>query len=165
MQGSWFPCTFSDERQNTKSEIELISRQAIVQFGKKGDAPVNPDGITFLVTSKKLIINELQMEISCIPFSSVMSPQDLSWSWINTSRAWNQIRWNVSCIGKGCHQGTSICTGQPSRLMNTTTGSDAPLNTPMVISYSPPSSDARLINPPQHRTPTPGPQSQTERHS
>lgn len=78
MQASWFPCTFYDERQNTKGEIELISRQAIVQFGKKEDASLNPDAITFLVTGKKLIINELQMEISCIPFSSVMSPQDLS---------------------------------------------------------------------------------------
>lgn len=82
MQGSWFPCTFSDERQYKKSdgtlEIEYISRESMLQFGKKGDAPVNPDAITFLVTGKKLSIEELQMEISRILSSSAMSPQDLS---------------------------------------------------------------------------------------
>lgn len=83
MQGSWFPCTFSDERQYKKksdgtSEIEYISRQSILQFGNKGDAPVNPDAITFLVTGKKLSLKELQMEISRILSSSAMSPQDLS---------------------------------------------------------------------------------------
>lgn len=51
---------FSDERQYRKSdgttEIEYISRDSILQLGKEGDAPVNPDAITFLVTGKKLCI-------------------------------------------------------------------------------------------------------------
>ncbi|XP_056904952.1 tapasin-related protein [Takifugu flavidus] len=62
VQGSWFPCTFSDERQYKKSdgtlEIEYISRESMLQFGKKGDAPVNPDAITFLVTGSKLNLNK-----------------------------------------------------------------------------------------------------------
>lgn len=43
-------------------ELEFISREAILQFGKPGDAPVNPHAITFLVTGKTLAIKELQWE-------------------------------------------------------------------------------------------------------
>lgn len=57
-EASWLPCTFSDEREIKKSdnvtELEFISREAILQFGKEGDAPVNPHVITFLVTGKTL---------------------------------------------------------------------------------------------------------------
>lgn len=81
MQGhetSWLPCKFSDERVVTKSdgqpELEFIPREAILQFGKQGDAPVNPHVITFLVTGKTLAIKELSMENSCIPFCSVLAP-------------------------------------------------------------------------------------------
>lgn len=79
---SWFPCTFSDEREVKKSdggtEIELIPREAVLQFGKQGDAPVNPHVITFLVTGKALVIKELPMENPWIASSSVTPPQDLS---------------------------------------------------------------------------------------
>lgn len=85
MQGHetlWLPCTFTDEREVKKDdglpEIEFISREAMLQFGKQGDAPVNPQAITFLLTGKTLAIKELPMENSGITFSSVTAPQDLS---------------------------------------------------------------------------------------
>ncbi|KAM6987392.1 uncharacterized protein LKV04_010217 [Tautogolabrus adspersus] len=57
-QVSWLSCQFKDENvtKNHKGEIEtqLIHREALLQFGQKGDAPVNPHGITFLVTGSKL---------------------------------------------------------------------------------------------------------------
>lgn len=75
---SWFPCTFTDEREVKKSdgatEIQFTSREAVLQFGKQGDAPANPHVITFLVTGKTLAIKELPMENSSIPFSSVLAP-------------------------------------------------------------------------------------------
>lgn len=61
------PCTFTDENvviglervgmntgvQNTETvQTELIHREAMLQFGQKGDTPVNPHAITFLVTGK-----------------------------------------------------------------------------------------------------------------
>ncbi|XP_026183277.1 tapasin-related protein-like isoform X2 [Mastacembelus armatus] len=55
---SWLPCKFTDEHvfQNNEghTETKLIHREAMVQFGQKGDAPVNPDAITFLVTGSRL---------------------------------------------------------------------------------------------------------------
>lgn len=82
MQGSlWFPCTFFDEHEykriNGGPEANYISRKSILQFGNKGDTPVNPDAITFLVTGKKLAIKELQTEISRTPSSAIFL-QDLS---------------------------------------------------------------------------------------
>ncbi|KAM9358715.1 tapasin-related protein-like isoform 2-T2 [Symphorus nematophorus] len=66
-QMSWLPCLFIDERVSkgmwnktgtTETietiETERIYREAVLQFGQKGDAPVNPDAITFLVTGSKL---------------------------------------------------------------------------------------------------------------
>ncbi|XP_059187827.1 tapasin-related protein-like isoform X2 [Centropristis striata] len=53
-QVSWLPCKFSDEHvfvnNDNHTETQLIHRQAMLQFGKTGDAPVNPHGITFLIT-------------------------------------------------------------------------------------------------------------------
>ncbi|XP_070762268.1 tapasin-related protein isoform X2 [Enoplosus armatus] len=56
-QMSWLPCQFIDEHVlNIKglTDTELIHREAMLQFGQKGDAPVNPDAVTFLVTGSKL---------------------------------------------------------------------------------------------------------------
>lgn len=60
----WLPCKFIDERVSLKDETvkigqhtvkglvhtERIPRQATLQFGQKGDAPVHPDNVTFLIT-------------------------------------------------------------------------------------------------------------------
>ncbi|XP_060901966.1 tapasin-related protein isoform X1 [Labrus mixtus] len=48
-QVSWLPCSFRDE-----NKTQLVHREALLQFGQKGDAPVNPHRITFLVTGSKL---------------------------------------------------------------------------------------------------------------
>ncbi|XP_070685273.1 tapasin [Pempheris klunzingeri] len=57
-QVSWLPCQFTDEHvfedDNNHVRTELIHRQAMLQFGRKGDAPVNPNAVTFLVTGSRL---------------------------------------------------------------------------------------------------------------
>ncbi|XP_019222842.2 tapasin, partial [Oreochromis niloticus] len=57
-QIQWLPCYFIDERlylnKDNHTETRVIPREAILQFGQKGDAPVNPNAITFLVTRSKL---------------------------------------------------------------------------------------------------------------
>ncbi|XP_035535494.1 tapasin-related protein [Morone saxatilis] len=57
-QMPWLPCKFTDEHvfsnKEGHTETELIHREAMLQFGQKGDAPVNPQAITFLVTGSKL---------------------------------------------------------------------------------------------------------------
>ncbi|XP_073318560.1 tapasin-related protein [Pagrus major] len=57
-QMSWLPCQFIDEHvflnNEGHTETELIHREAMLQFGQKGDTPVNPNAITFLVTGSKL---------------------------------------------------------------------------------------------------------------
>uniref|UniRef100_A0AAV2IZX2 Ig-like domain-containing protein n=2 Tax=Knipowitschia caucasica TaxID=637954 RepID=A0AAV2IZX2_KNICA len=54
----WLPCKFIDEEvfYNDKGQVETQhnNREAMLQFGHKGDAPINPDAITFLITSSKL---------------------------------------------------------------------------------------------------------------
>lgn len=54
----WLSCQFTDERVSLNNEghieTQLIHREAMVQFGQKGDAPVNPHAITFLITGKLL---------------------------------------------------------------------------------------------------------------
>ncbi|XP_071327680.1 tapasin-related protein [Trachinotus anak] len=53
-QMSWLPCQFIDENVFTNAEghteTQLIHREAMLQFGQIGDAPVNPQAVTFLVT-------------------------------------------------------------------------------------------------------------------
>lgn len=55
-QLSWLPCRFTDERiflnNLGHTETEFIYREAMLQFGQKGDPPVNPRVITFLITGK-----------------------------------------------------------------------------------------------------------------
>ncbi|KAJ0021810.1 hypothetical protein NQD34_009300 [Periophthalmus magnuspinnatus] len=57
-QISWLPCKFMDENvfYNNEGHVETkhSNRDAILQFGHKGDAPVNPNALTFLITSSKL---------------------------------------------------------------------------------------------------------------
>ncbi|KAM9853314.1 tapasin-related protein-like isoform 1-T1 [Aulostomus maculatus] len=58
-QMSWLPCKFIDENVSINKngeigETQLIHRDSMLQFGQKGDAPVNPHAITFLVTGSKL---------------------------------------------------------------------------------------------------------------
>ncbi|RVE64710.1 hypothetical protein OJAV_G00128300 [Oryzias javanicus] len=54
----WLSCQFTDEHVSLNkeghTETQLIHREAMVQFGQKGDAPVNPHAITFLITVSKL---------------------------------------------------------------------------------------------------------------
>ncbi|XP_047450039.1 tapasin-like [Mugil cephalus] len=54
----WLPCQFIDEHvfvnNDGHTETQLIHREAMLQFGQKGDAPVNPQAITFLITGSKL---------------------------------------------------------------------------------------------------------------
>ncbi|KAG7218406.1 hypothetical protein INR49_020405 [Caranx melampygus] len=53
-QLSWLPCQFIDEHvtlsKDGQYDIQLIHREATLQFGQRGDSPVNPQAITFLVT-------------------------------------------------------------------------------------------------------------------
>ncbi|MEQ2283693.1 hypothetical protein AMECASPLE_014214 [Ameca splendens] len=57
-QIQWLPCQFTDEHVSLNNEghidTQLIHREAMLQFGQKGDAPVNPHAITFLITGSKL---------------------------------------------------------------------------------------------------------------
>ncbi|XP_041652737.1 tapasin-related protein-like [Cheilinus undulatus] len=60
-QMPWLPCQFMDEhvervleRNESVIQTKLIHREALLQFGQKGDAPVNPHGLTFMVTGSKL---------------------------------------------------------------------------------------------------------------
>ncbi|XP_044057799.1 tapasin-related protein [Siniperca chuatsi] len=57
-QMPWLPCQFTDEHvfvnNEGHTETQHIHREAMLQFGQKGDAPVNPHAITFLVTGSKL---------------------------------------------------------------------------------------------------------------
>ncbi|XP_076591456.1 tapasin-related protein isoform X2 [Chaetodon auriga] len=66
-QMSWLPCQFTDERvfwnNDGHTETELIHREAMLQFGQTGDAPVNPHAITFLVTGSKLDLRRYVEEV------------------------------------------------------------------------------------------------------
>ncbi|KAF1393670.1 hypothetical protein PFLUV_G00018440 [Perca fluviatilis] len=57
-QVSWLPCQFIDEHvflnNEGHTETQLIHREAMLQFGQKGDTPVNPHAITFLIAGSKL---------------------------------------------------------------------------------------------------------------
>ncbi|XP_042269843.1 tapasin-related protein [Thunnus maccoyii] len=57
-QVSWLPCQFTDEHVSVNNEghteTQNLHREAMLQFGQKGDTPINPHAITFLVTGSKL---------------------------------------------------------------------------------------------------------------
>ncbi|XP_056297216.1 tapasin [Pseudoliparis swirei] len=55
---SWLPCQFTDEHVflnlEGHTETEHRHREAALQFGQTGDAPLNPRAVTFLITGSKL---------------------------------------------------------------------------------------------------------------
>ncbi|XP_029922918.1 tapasin isoform X1 [Myripristis murdjan] len=61
-QMPWLPCQFFDEHifvnHENHTETQFIHKDTVLQFGKKGDAPVNPHAITFLVTGSKLDLRD-----------------------------------------------------------------------------------------------------------
>ncbi|XP_040901673.1 tapasin-related protein [Toxotes jaculatrix] len=63
----WLPCQFTDENvfvnKEGHTETQLIQREAMVQFGQKGDAPINPHAITFLITGSKLDLRRYVEEV------------------------------------------------------------------------------------------------------
>ncbi|XP_041661045.1 tapasin-related protein-like [Cheilinus undulatus] len=71
-QVTWLPCLFMDEHVsfNNESHLEtkLIRREALLQFGQKGDTSVNPQVVTFLVTGSKL---DLQRYIKAVEAAEV----------------------------------------------------------------------------------------------
>ncbi|XP_060799943.1 tapasin isoform X2 [Neoarius graeffei] len=54
----WLPCQFQDDRAQINDEgikeIKFHPRNAGLQFGNSGDSPINPNAITFLVTTSKV---------------------------------------------------------------------------------------------------------------
>ncbi|XP_069003509.1 tapasin-like [Embiotoca jacksoni] len=91
----WLPCRFTDEHvfvnEEGHTETQHIHRDAMLQFGQTGDAPVNPDAITFLLTGSKLdlrryveAVNADQLECEIRRYSTeglfirwpVQAPQD-----------------------------------------------------------------------------------------
>ncbi|XP_028276321.1 LOW QUALITY PROTEIN: tapasin-related protein-like [Parambassis ranga] len=58
LQIPWLPCQFTDEQVSVNkeghTETQHMPREAMLQFGQKGEAPVNPHAITFLITGSKL---------------------------------------------------------------------------------------------------------------
>ncbi|XP_055003918.1 tapasin-related protein-like isoform X2 [Boleophthalmus pectinirostris] len=74
-QISWLPCRFTDEEvsANTKGYFDTKHhpRPAALQFGLKGDPPVDPDIVTFLITPSKLDLRHLLVgavveQLSCV---------------------------------------------------------------------------------------------------
>ncbi|XP_034023665.1 tapasin-related protein [Thalassophryne amazonica] len=57
-QLSWLPCQFIDENVwvnvENHTETHHIHRKAMLQFGQRGDAPVDPYAVTFLVIGSRL---------------------------------------------------------------------------------------------------------------
>lgn len=66
-QVPWLSCQFIDERVSVNEmnqiDTQLIHREAMLQFGQKGDAPLNPRSVTFLVTGKKSCSNRIKMKM------------------------------------------------------------------------------------------------------
>lgn len=64
---SELPCQFTDEHvflnNEGHTETQHIHREAMLQFGQKGDAPINPHAITFLVTGSKLDLRHYVEEV------------------------------------------------------------------------------------------------------
>ncbi|XP_076023999.1 tapasin-related protein [Genypterus blacodes] len=54
---TWLPCEFIDELlmlKNNETHTERLHRDAVLQFGQRGDRPVHPQALTFLLTGPKL---------------------------------------------------------------------------------------------------------------
>ena len=67
----WLPCHFTDEKvflnKLGHTETQPIHREVMLQFGQKGDDPVNPHAVTFLVTGK-----------SCSPLPNINNTEHCS---------------------------------------------------------------------------------------
>ncbi|XP_035011158.1 tapasin-related protein isoform X1 [Hippoglossus stenolepis] len=61
-QMTWLPCHFTDEKvflnEEGHTETRPIHKEVMLQFGRKGDDPVNPHAVTFLVTGSKLDLRD-----------------------------------------------------------------------------------------------------------
>lgn len=66
----WLPCNFMDEAvfYNSEGFVETkhTNREAMLQFGQKGDFPINPKAITFLITSSKLDVRRFFKDLDSL---------------------------------------------------------------------------------------------------
>lgn len=89
-QMSWLPCQFTDEHVSVNNEghieTKLIPREAMLQFGQKGDAPVNPHALTFLVTGSKLDLRR---------YTEGVEPEQLECELRRYSTKGTHVRWPV----------------------------------------------------------------------
>ncbi|KAM6924923.1 tapasin-related protein [Xenentodon cancila] len=87
---SWLPCQLTDEQVSVNEEghidTRLIQRQAMLQFGEKGEPPVNPNVITFLLTGSKLDLRQ---------YVEGVEPEDLQCELRRYSTEGNLVRWPV----------------------------------------------------------------------
>lgn len=64
------PCQFKDESYSLDEkgliDTHVNKRASMLQFGKTGDAPVNPNAITFLVTGKTVSLRAGNTVNGCI---------------------------------------------------------------------------------------------------
>lgn len=90
-QISWLPCNFMDESvfYNNEGHVETkhSNRDAMLQFGQKGDQPINPKAVTFLITSSKLDLTRF--------FKNVDSIDQLSCELQRYSTEGIHVRWPV----------------------------------------------------------------------
>ncbi|XP_063763070.1 LOW QUALITY PROTEIN: tapasin-related protein-like [Eleginops maclovinus] len=89
-QVSWLPCQFTDEHvfknELGHTETQLIHRKAMLQFGQKGDAAVNPQAITFLISVSKLDLRR---------YLEGVEAEQLECELRRYSTAGNYVRWPV----------------------------------------------------------------------
>lgn len=100
----WLPCNFMDEAvfYNSEGLVETkhSNREAMLQFGQKGDTPVNFNAITFLITSSKLDVRRF--------FESVDSLDQLTCELQRYSTEGIHFRWPV----RGEHEYNRWFTGK-----------------------------------------------------
>lgn len=100
----WLPCNFMDEAvfYNTEGFVETkhSNREAMLQFGQKGDSPVNLNAITFLITASKLDVRRF--------FESVDSLDQLTCELQRYSTEGIHFRWPV----RGEHEYNRWFTGK-----------------------------------------------------
>lgn len=100
----WLPCNFMDEAvfYNSEGLVETkhSNREAMLQFGQKGDTPVNFNAITFLITSSKLDVRRF--------FESVDSLDQLTCELQRYSTEGIDFRWPV----RGEHEYNRWFTGK-----------------------------------------------------
>lgn len=116
-QISWLPCEFTDENVFLNSEghyeTQLMHREAMLQFGQKGDTPVNPHAITFLVTGSKL---ELRRYVEGV------EPDELECELRRYSTEGIHVRWPVQVQGPKEYNYWYKCTLKHTKGLFTATG-------------------------------------------